>query len=319
LHLPFPYSNFTFGRLNERNLFPFQVIKALFFRVPRLLTWLFVLLAIPMAAQSYPVVLANGYVLVRGELDGQCLDILLDSGSPGLVINSRHYEGASSYAECIGVNGPYPCATVSVGGFSWLGIRHKRQEAILSDLGFLEAATGRRIDALAGLSLLDGHRIRFNFDEALVIVDPVVPAEAPTLRFHYDGHLPVITCSVNGRNARLGLDTGARHNHLFRAFKSSDDDPAASASGRVIVVGTDNAGQDRRTSFAMLRLSKNGEPLPTAFAYRPEEQAANPFAIDGLLGQEFLTSYNLVLDPARQQLWLLPRSGMPALASILMP
>jgi hypothetical protein len=259
----------------------------------------------------------GGYVLVRGTLGGEPIVILLDTGAPGLVLNQRHYTGAAVHAECIGVQGPYPCAIASVASFEWLGIVHKRADAILSDLGFLEAALGTRIDALAGLNMLDGRGITVDHDLGTITLEAEMPAdEAGLVRFHYDQHLPVLTCRVNGRLVRLGLDTGSESNFLFRALDAAAVDPPI---GQVRVVGLGHAEESREHVPASLQLDKSGSPIASTFIIGSSGTHVPSFAIDGLLGQSFLQGFNYTVFPSKQKLWLRPRAAQPVLVSTQMP
>ncbi len=283
----------------------------------RLFTFLFALSLVAPAAQTFPMVADGGYVLVRGALGRQSIVILLDTGAPGLVLNQRHYTGAAAHAECIGAQGPYPCAIASVANFEWLGIVHKRVDAILSDLGFLEAALGMRIDALAGLNLLDGHGITVDHDLETITLEAEMPAdEAGLVRFHYDQHLPVLTCRVNGRQARLGLDTGSESNFLFRGMNAAEADPSI---GQVRVVGLGHAEESREHVPASLQLDKSGSPIASTFIMGYSGTHVPSFAIDGLLGQAFLQGYNYTVFPSKQKLWLRPRTAQPVLVSTQMP
>lgn len=283
----------------------------------RLLTFFFALCLVAPAAQTFPMVADGGYVLVRGTLDGEPIVILLDTGAPGLVLNQRHYTGTAAHAECIGVQGPYPCAIASVANFEWLGIHHKRTNAILSDLGFLEAALGTRIDALAGLNLLNGSGITVNHDHETITLESEMPADEKGLvRFHYDQHLPVLTCRVNGRQVRLGLDTGSESNFLFRALNAAEADPSI---GQVRVVGLGHAEESREHIPASLQLDKSESPFASTFIIGSSGTHVPSFAIDGLLGQAFLQGFNYTVFPSKQKIWFRPRAAQPVLVSTQMP
>src|SRR5690606_2538978 len=189
LHLPCVYVIFT-KSLRQTKANPLysrqirsQIRYAAFFirksdgaTLSKLFTLAFLLTLSNLIAQTFPARFQDGYILVSGRLDGQSIYILLDSGAPGLVLNREHFGDGSQPATCTGINGSFPCATRTVEDFEWLGIHHRRTEAILSDLSFLERMLGIRVDSLGGLSLLNGTGLSIDYDAQLLTIAADAPA-----------------------------------------------------------------------------------------------------------------------------------------------
>jgi len=288
----------------------------------KLFTLAFLLTLSNLFAQTFPAHFQDGYILVSGRLDGQSIYILLDSGAPGLVLNREHFGDGSQPATCTGINGSFPCATRTVEDFEWLGIHHRRTEAILSDLSFLERLLGRRVDALGGLSLLNGTGLSIDYDAQLLTIAADAPAAKaePFLRFRYADHLPVVTCKVNGQSVRLALDTGAELHFLFTP--TSPESPLASCDDEatpIRVTGTENISQTRYLTTCSLSVGDYWQDARSSFVSAPDACQTPVPGVDGLLGQAFLQQYHITIYPALQRIYVRPRQSVSDLAAGVMP
>jgi len=236
--------------------------------------------------------------------------VIFDTGAPGLVLNSHYYASNNDpRIECTGINGNFECATHEIKDWIWMDMSHKRTNALLSDLSFLEQALGKEVHALIGLSVLSDYYISIDFDHMTISLSEKWKANKnEKFRFQYVEHLPVITCKVNGERKTLGIDSGSGINYLF-SFNETEYfklnvDPSA-----VVVVGTGNR-KDVKHKVPM-ELELNDHSLyPSEFIVDLFDQGSfKPKAFDGLLGQSFLSKFNVTINPSKQVIILSPRKS----------
>ncbi len=243
-------------------------------------------------------------------IEGKEVLVIFDTGAPGLVLNNRYYSSDRTEGIiCTGINGSFECQMHEVKEWSWMGIEHKKTNALLSDLSFIEKALHKEVHALIGLSVLADYYVSIDFDQMLVSLSEKMKQDKKSvIRFQYVEHLPVISCKVNGQKKVLGIDTGSEVNYLFSGSYSNDENLLADASP-VVVVGTDNR-EDIKHRLPMA-LDLNGDQV-----YRSEfivnlidKGSFQHESFDGLLGQAFLSQFNITIHPSRQIMVLTPRKS----------
>lgn len=265
------------------------------------------LIPLGILANPYPITIVNGLLISKATIDGKEVVVIFDTGAPGLVLNNRFYQpDTKTKVECAGINGNFECSMHEVSNWNWMGITHKKTNALLSDLSFLEKELNSDVYALIGLSAVDNYYVSIDFDQRCISLTAKMKVDKKSMiRFQYADHLPVITCKVNGKKKTLGLDTGSEINYLFACKNNSPNNFRNAAS--VSVIGTEN--QEAIKFRLNMELSLNREDVySSTFIVDPVQASPNlnePF--DGLLGQPFLSQFNITIHPSKQVLILTPR------------
>ncbi len=276
----------------------------------RCIALIFLLHAVEAVAASYPVDIVKGFIITTAEIDGQTVNVILDSGAPGVVLNEKYYSGEKQKdIQCTGLNGSFLCGVRTIRSWKWLGAERGKTKALVSDLAFLESATSRPIYALVGLSVLDDYYVSIDIDNETVTLLSTIPEkwESSLTRINFVDHLPVISCTVNGQKKILGLDTGSASNYLF-SFAPKDGSFSQLEATPVIVVGTDNREDLRHRVMLNVHVSDQDAPFSSSFIVDLTDKGAFQHdGFDGILGQEFLSQYNLIIHPGKQKMLLLPR------------
>jgi len=261
------------------------------------------------AANPYPITIVNGLLVSQAIIDGKEVLVIFDTGAPGLVLNNRFYSpDDKSTIECNGINGSFECSMHEVSKWSWMGITHKKTNALLSNLAFLENELQRDVYALIGLSAVDDYYVSIDFDQRSISLSEKMKVDKQDMiRFHYASHLPVITCKVNGKKKLLGLDTGSEINYLF-AHDNGGSKNILNDATEVSVVGTENREEIKFRLNMELSL-KNTEVYTSPFIIDLHDTAISlDESFDGLLGQPFLSQFNITIHPSKQILILSPRN-----------
>ena len=277
----------------------------------RLFIWCLSFFTLQVMATSYPVTFVKGIIVTEAVINGQNVNVILDSGAPGVVLNENYYTpDAGTNVPCAGINGAFTCKTYAINNWSWLGLHQGKTKALVSDLSYLEKMAAKPIHAIIGLGVLDDYYVTIDFDQQQVTLQEDIPEslENAFCRFYYVDHLPVLPCRVNGQKKLLGLDTGSAANYLFQwdakntSVQQVDKDP-------VIVVGSGNKEALKYRTDLSLEFPEGELPVSTSFIIDLKDQSAfKPFGFDGLLGQEFLSQYNIIIHPGKQKILLTPRA-----------
>lgn len=276
----------------------------------RCLALIFLLHTVEAMAASYPVDIVNGFIITTAEIDGQTVNVILDSGAPGVVLNEKYYTGGKQKdIQCTGLNGSFLCGVRTIRSWKWLGAERGKTKALVTDLAFLERATNRPIYALVGLSVLDDYYVSIDIDNETVTLRSAIPVswEGSFSKIHFVDHLPVISCIVNGQKKVLGLDTGSKSNYLF-GLEPTGNLLANLESTPVVVIGTDNREDLRHRVMLNVQLASQETPAPSSFIVDfDHKDSFQHEGFDGILGQEFLSQYNLIIHPGKQKMLLMPR------------
>jgi hypothetical protein len=149
----------------------------------------------------------SGLLVSEATIEGKKVNVIFDSGAPGLVLNSKYYatDQPNSFDEYVGINGSFNCQSRMVKNWSWMDAKYKHTSAILSDLSFLEGGLNEEIHALVGLSVFSDYYVSLDFDRMTVTLSKKIDLDKQDiLRFQYIDQLPVITCQINGEKKYLG-------------------------------------------------------------------------------------------------------------------
>ena len=286
----------------------------------RILFILLLLLPFKGTSEVFPLRIIQGYLFTEAVIEGEQVLVILDTGAPGLVLNEKYYQAdPESNVECTSINGNFEGKSRLVSKWSWLGVTAKNSTALVSDLSFLENSLHREVRALMGLSALSQFYVSIDSDSRTISVEKEMTEvpEGSFFKFQYADHLPMITCKVNGEKKNLGIDSGSECNFLFNYQPPSD---LLASTSKVMVVGTDNK-QDIRHRM-MMTLEVNDSQIATASEFivdLKDEQRFHHDAFDGMLGQSFLSQYNIIIHPGKQKIMLIPREISGQMVSAIMP
>lgn len=176
------------------------------------------------AFSEYKFELAGGMVIVKATINDQEGDFILDTGSPGIIVNSSNDELAFSQVGA-GVNGTLKVGEVEIDHFQWGIIQKDKVRGYALDVSHLESACGREILGLIGFEVIKNYELFFDYRNKTVKVFKAGATDfANNLRpvtsipFSLCGHVPVITAKIGGKRVHLGIDSGAEVNLLDWKF-----------------------------------------------------------------------------------------------------
>jgi hypothetical protein len=265
------------------------------------------------AAHSASVEIKHGFVLMNASVNGQAGYYILDSGAPGLVVNTKHHrtESSEQYA-MYGVDGNVELSQLKTWAFQWNSFSLQGQDAFAIDLSYLEILLERNIDGLVGMELFEGYDILIDYASGTLELWNVLPAAlqtTPWIEFPltYEDHIPVITLRRGKKQLKFGIDTGAGSNLIGQnTFKSLRHD--------ALVVETINlVGANRKhipsQAVEIDGLSAGNVTFPKIHFVVMDFSQINRSTgmdFDGILGQPFLAGRLVLIDRDRETLRISP-------------
>ena len=268
-------------------------------------------------------------MLVHAQINGKPALLIVDSGSPGTVINSRR-RGYFKVGD-VPVDSKYPARVRVNGSYNKLVMAHTLRlggltvgdvPAISADLsGPRRAARAMheiQADGILGTDVLFASKAVLDCQRKLLILNlqPDVPTTVPGVdyrgfqkvpMFVTDGFNLYVDGLVNGSQARLMVDTGAFATLLHKPFVRrlhipTEQTRLASAAINLKEEGLDVA-RIRKLSVGMVDIGRNDVGVVDLGGILHEAMQLSPPAV-GLLGAEILNRHHGIIDFGTRTLYL---------------
>jgi predicted aspartyl protease len=269
----------------------------------------------------------QNHLLVRAEINGKPALLGVDSGAPvsAIAINRRAHFGMLPAASRAGI----PARLSINGAFNAVAIaRNLRLGAlnlvdepmVLVNLGGLKGSRRRDdIDGILGADILFPTKALLDCQRQLLIlkINPSVPGRIPGFDFRGFRRIPMhvspgfnlyVDGSVNGRKAKLMVDTGAfatlLHSRFVRGLKIPMRDTPFSSSGvNLKNRGVQMATISRFSIGSMDMRDKNVGVINLEGLIHGGLLNASP-PVAGLLGSEILRRHHGIIDFGTKTLYL---------------
>lgn len=254
--------------------------------------------------------MSNGMAIVRASVNGVEGNFILDTGSPGVVINSRK-EGFVPKSLAAGIGGSLKVGTFTIGTFNWGIISAKELEAYLLDISHLEAASGKPIMGLIGYDVLKQYEVLFDYQSGKITVfkagEATVEGAKATksIPISFYGHVPILSAKVGGKRVYFGLDSGAGVNLLDVGLLKKLPPSSLMDTEAEFLIGLDQKMQDVLTAdVANTVLKGNIHIAEMRYSFVNLDLMREKFGtpLDGLLGFPFFEGRVVSIDYAHKRL-----------------
>ncbi len=245
------------------------------------------------------------FILVEASSNGIRGTFILDSGSPGLILNQPVTEPVA-HGQALG--SPVPYGEVEVTDFQWGPIEQHDLKAYTIDLSHLDESLGLHVAGLIGYEQLREAAISINYPRQQLTFqasDANDAALGVPLKFRLCGHVPTLRSVVAGKRLDLALDTGSGVNLLDVELldRISEDECAEMADLEVRGLGTTVSRIQRRRVHLTEVADGNWLNLPFAFADLAGFRESG-LLVDGLLGRDWIAERTVTLDYKRKRIYV---------------
>ncbi len=264
------------------------------------------------AVSIAPFDLINGMVIVKASVEGVIGNFILDTGSPGIVINSKNHHSTIDFT-ATGVGGELAIGEIFIDHFKWGIIEKENLIGFTLDISHLEEAAGCKLAGLIGYEVLQKHEVLFDYpNEVVKIYDGKNAAEFRSplhvieAAFEMNGHVPVIPIKVGNKKACLGLDSGAEVNLIDHSFFKPLNKSFLTKKSKEKVVGLDQ--EEQEVIGAILNSSEiKGHTLPAMkFLFMNLNGLSVQFEkrFDGLLGFPFFQQHAVAINYEENKIYI---------------
>ncbi|MDV2447627.1 hypothetical protein CMU93_08965 [Elizabethkingia anophelis] len=253
----------------------------------------------------------EGIVFTKAFLNGKEEDFLLDSGAPGLLLNSdnsiiRKMSYIPSNVKGTGVGGDLKNTnSVNIETFEWNGIKMEKSNIDAIPLGHL-FGDKYHFAGLVGYDIIKDYQLIFDYKNNKItgILNtevynmPDKYRELTKIPFKMNRHIPVFDIIIGGKKYKVGLDTGASTN-LFYAKYAENHKALIKKVKSENIKGASGDVNAEKSSISVVNIGGiNYENMRFAFEDSTLDQLNNGYnlGIDGLLGYQFLKSNIVSVD-----------------------
>lgn len=256
--------------------------------------------------------LAGGMVIVKAVLNNREGNFILDTGAPGIIVNSRCDE-LETRQTAAGVNGTLSVGEVNIEDFQWGIIHEENIKGYMLDVSHLELACGRNILGLIGFDVLKNYELFFDYRSKKVQMFKAGDADfthslrpVKSIPFTLFGHVPVITAKIGGKRVRLGLDSGAEINLLDEKFFSGFDNSLLSDVEEGFLTGLDQNSRNVIAADIRSTVIKNDTLAEMRYVFTDLSLLRQQFGapVDGLLGFPFFKNQVISINYKKKRIYI---------------
>ncbi|MEO1262126.1 MAG: aspartyl protease family protein [Bacteroidota bacterium] len=259
-----------------------------------------------------PFNILNGMIIVRASIDGVPGNYVLDTGAPGVVINSKKHKKKGRYSAS-SVGGALAIGEVKIRQFKWGIIEKKRLQGFAIDISHLESAAGIKLAGLIGYEVLKEYEVLFDYPNKLVKIYSAKEGKifrygekAQEVHFTMNGHVPIIPVKVGSKKCYLGLDSGAEVNLLDESYFDSLKKSYLKNRHKEVVIGLDQKKQHVvSASLKSSHIKKMNLPeMKFLFMDLGELGAESGVRMDGLLGFPFFQKHAVSINYLEKKVYI---------------
>jgi len=253
--------------------------------------------------QTTKLIRKAGLLLVQGTLDETAQGwFILDTGSPGLLINDPTITALQADGKIGGATGQTPFQRQKVSKLQVAGLTQLNVSALALDLSFTETHLDVDILGIIGFAQLKDFPVHVSLSQnSLRFGESRMVENGNTLLAQYDfefaGHLPILEANVGGNALNFVFDTGSGVNVIDQAYFESLEDHIRGRPATRTFAGIDNNPTDVPCALVRLTLLEDEAHTdrPFLFANLADVQAEAP-SVAGLLGPAFWKSQSFTID-----------------------
>lgn len=266
-----------------------------------------------------PFKMMGNLIAIDVTLNGKIKTFILDSGSPKVILNSKHINSSEEKKETIssakGVSGNISGMDIEVlKHLDFGGIQLNNQKVITLDLSHLEEELGETFHGLIGYDLIKEYDILFDYEKLIItLINPnsfekYKSTNLPNnilqaIPLELNGHVPVVKVQIDNEPYYFGIDTGAESNlisdNLFTSLQKFTSDIMIEE-----LLGADNIVKKvKKGKIESMKIgSKSFKYMTTLFSDISHLNKSYNLQLDGLLGYELLSEQKTLISYARKEL-----------------
>lgn len=266
---------------------------------------------------------SGGVIIVKAKFENlpEELNFILDTGSGGISLDSAtcaefDIKTKETDTTITGIGGKHKVHFVFNKSLNFPGLKVERLNFHINNYEVLSSVYGEKIDGILGYSFFNRYIVKINFDSLQVEVFSRGKIEYPdkgTLLHPIFTSLPIQFVQTKERR-KMGynfyFDTGAGL-CLLMSDKLVEDSMVLNKKRRPVVTGAEGMLGRLRMRLTVIKEVKIGpyrfRGVPT-YLYKDDYNVTNYPFTGGLIGNELLRRFNLILNYSQREIHLQPNS-----------
>jgi predicted aspartyl protease len=270
---------------------------------------------------TIPLYRLNRLLLIKGKVSGEEGYFIFDTGAPGLVLNTTHFDDFTldPTRTYTGVNGNKKAAQVYYARHIYLGnIPVKPQMADAIDLSHIEDKRKVKILGLVGVRLFKGVELEIDLNrhtlslyktdkQGLRLLANTRPTSTAgiTIPFKYSGALIALQAQINDKAYRIAFDTGSETLLLDRDIMERDSIKTSISNAQELLSTDGKRSQIEIRQLPEINIGLNLTKVTTvATNLRPLR--SHGLNVDGLIGYDLMASGIVTINFKNQTLHIQP-------------
>ena len=249
------------------------------------------------------------------------LNFILDTGSGGISLDSAtceefHIHVTPTDTTITGIGGVHKVPFVFDQTLNLTGLNPKHMNFHVNDYSVLSSVYGEKIDGIIGYSFFSRYIVKINFDSNMVEVYSPGKIEYPyggTALHPAFTALPIQWVYIKDRkklNFNFYLDTGAGLCFLM-SDQFAQDSSILLSRRKPVVTQAEGMGGKLQMRLTVVKEVKIGpyrfNHVPT-YLYKDEYNVTSYPYVGGLIGNDLLRRFNLVINYPNHEIHLLPNT-----------
>jgi predicted aspartyl protease len=276
------------------------------------------------ATLTIPFSRADNLIIIRATADTTTGNFILDTGAPGLVLNTtyfRHYQNTEYTADIQGglTGGAETGGHILVENFSFGGVHYSGVEADRISMGHIENAKGIKIHGLLGMQLFSRFEMIIDYEKSEIYLHLITKKESKDYKhpllsdtsqyietgIEFVNNKLLTQVWSGGKKLKFVIDTGAETNLIDSRLPDKVLDSVA-VSRRIILNGTGNNKIEALSgSINTVKIgSYDVYNLPIVVTNLEKLCYAYDKCLDGMLGYDFLSRQKIGFNFVKRKMYI---------------
>ena len=251
--------------------------------------------------------LVGGLVFVEGFMEGEPAKFILDTGSPGLILNKKPKKNSEQYIAA-GLTGNTSIGETIVSELKILNITKSNFTAYQMDLGHIENEILHKFDGLIGGDVFSEGILFLDYKNKKWAIKEEINLDEKLLEISFElvEHFLVLKIDIDGKERRFVMDTGAEINLMDEKIFRALDKKMIKSSSELAIQGAsqENVGSPCAVIDAIYLNNKefNNQTFSIIDFGFINEGLDEPF--DGLIGFPFFEDKKIAFDFKSEKIYL---------------
>lgn len=275
-------------------------------------------IGLPIKSNVIPFQLNGGLIFFKAKLNGVSDTFVLDTGSPGLLLNDHFKDDNKENFAAVGVNGGLSFQRNSGHSFEMGAALNWDVNSLSTNLNHLEKVKGQKFRGMVGQGLLKTNELFLDYkNKSMQLLkggkseDVAGCYRSATIPVTFQQHFAVVKVKIGRRFYHFGLDTGAEVNIIDEDLANHLSSKLFRTTERIKIRGVSKKGVGARVGkIASCQVAdKKIEDMSFVVMDMKNLNGGKNINLDGLLGYPFLSSDLFSIDYVEGLLYVWKKGG----------